>query len=308
MQKKSDHTFQGRRKFMSSVTKLAGASMVMSVPGISLAGSKWQTKDTITVRQVIDTILKEVPGAPFAKTVDQLVSGSMEQEVTGIVTTMFPTIEVIEKTARAGANFIIAHETPFYNNQDETDWLQQDDAYRYKVELLKKHGIAIWRFHDYWHAHKPDGVVMGNLMKLGWESYYDAGNPRVVPLPKPVPLKIIVALTKEKLGISTVRLIGNLSQDCRTVYLAFGYMDSQRQIAAIQQYKPDLILSGETREWETVERVRDGLLMGQKTSLLVLSHAVSEEAGMEYAAMWIQPKVQGTKVTHIASQNPFVFL
>ena len=37
----------------------------------------------------------------------------MEQEVTGIVTTMFPTIEVIERTAKAGANFIIAHETPF---------------------------------------------------------------------------------------------------------------------------------------------------------------------------------------------------
>jgi hypothetical protein len=46
--------------------------------------------------------------------------------------------------------------------------------------------------------------------------------------------------------------------------MAFGYMDSRMQIAAIQQYKPDLILSGETREWETVERVRDGQLMGQK--------------------------------------------
>jgi putative NIF3 family GTP cyclohydrolase 1 type 2 len=37
----------------------------------------------------------------------------MEQKVSGIVTTMFPTIEVIEKTAKVGANFIIAHETPF---------------------------------------------------------------------------------------------------------------------------------------------------------------------------------------------------
>jgi hypothetical protein len=53
---------------------------------------------------------------------------------------------VIERTAKAGANFIIAHETPFYNNQDETEWLKEDDAYRYKVELLKKHNIAIWRF------------------------------------------------------------------------------------------------------------------------------------------------------------------
>jgi hypothetical protein len=41
---------------------------------------------------------------------------------------------------------------------------------------------------------------------------------------------------------------------------------------------------------------------------LVLSHAVSEEAGMEYAAKWLQPKVPGNTVTHIASTYPFQFL
>jgi putative NIF3 family GTP cyclohydrolase 1 type 2 len=281
--------------------------MVLPVAHISLADRSWPT-NTYSVKQVIDLIVKEVPGASFTTTVDQLRSGSMEQPVTGIVTTMFPTLEVIEKTAKAGANFIIAHETPFYNNQDETDWLQQDDAYRYKIELLNKYKIAIWRFHDYWHAHKPDGIIMGNLIKLGWEKYYDANSPRLLTLPTSMSIQAIVNLAKAKLGISTVRLVGKVSQQCRTIYLAFGYMDSKRQIAAIQEYKPDLILSGETREWETVERVRDGLLMGQKTSLLVLSHSVSEEAGMEYAAKWLQPKVPGIKIMHIASTNPFTFL
>lgn len=308
MKQKSNQNLYGRRVFLNNATKLAGASMVMAMPGVSLAGNWKATNAVFTVKQVIDIILKEVPGAPFAKTVDQLRSGSMEQEVTGIVTTMFPTIEVIEKTARAGANFIIAHETPFYNNEDETDWLKQDEAYHYKIALLNKYKIAVWRFHDYWHAHKPDGIIMGNLMKLGWEKYYNAGTPRMISLPKPISLRSIVMLTKERLGIPSVRVLGNLKQQCSTVYLAFGYMDSKRQIAAIQEYPPDLILSGETREWETVERVRDGLLMGKKTSLLVLSHAVSEEAGMEYAAKWLQPKVSGTSVIHIASENPFAFL
>jgi hypothetical protein len=72
--------------------------------------------------------------------------------------------------------------------------------------------------------------------------------------------------------------------------------------------KPDIILSGETREWETVERVRDGLAMGQKTSLLVLSHSVSEEAGMEYLVQWLRPKVPGLDITHIPSNNPFTFV
>jgi len=277
----------------------------MTLPGVSRAGG---LLETFTVKQVIDIILKEIPNAPFPKTVDQLRSGSMEQEVTGIVTTMFPTIEVIERTDKAGANFIIAHETPFYNNQDETDWLQQDDAYRYKIGLLDKYKIAIWRFHDYWHSHKPDGIIMGNLIKLGWEKYFDANTPRLLTLPTAMSLKSIVSLVKEKLGIPSVRVIGNLKQECKTIYMAFGYMDSRMQIAAIQQYKPDLILSGETREWETVERVRDGQLMGQKTALMVLSHSVSEEAGMEYAAKWLQPKVPGVKITHIASTNPFTFL
>jgi len=294
-----------RRKFLTTVTTFAGASMVIGLPGVSFGNS---LRQGLTVGRVIDLITREVPGAPFATTVDQLRSGSRDQPVTGIVTTMFPTIDVIERTAKAGANFIIAHETPFYNNADETDWLKDDDAYRYKLELLEKHKIAIWRFHDYWHAHKPDGIIMGNLIKLGWASYYNAENQRLLTLPQPLPLSIIVAQVKEKLGIPSVRVVGNLAQPCTTVYCAFGYMDSKRQIAAIQEYKPDLILSGEPREWETVERVRDGLLMGQKTSLLVLSHAVSEEAGMEYAAKWLEPKVRGIKVSHIPSTNPFIFV
>ena len=305
MKHKDYDSLSGRRQFLSAASGLVGTSILMTLPGLSGAGG---LLETFTVKQVIDIILKEIPNAPFPKTVDQLRSGSMDQAVTGIVTTMFPTIEVIERTAKAGANLIVAHETPFYNNQDETDWLQQDDAYRYKIGLLDKYKIAIWRFHDYWHSHKPDGIIMGNLIKLGWEKYFDATTPRLLTLPTPMSLKSIVSHAKQRLGIPSVRVIGNVKQECTTIYMAFGYMDSRMQIAAIQQFKPDLILSGETREWETVERVRDGQLMGQKTALMVLSHSVSEEAGMEYAAKWLQSKVPGVKITHIASTNPFTFL
>jgi putative NIF3 family GTP cyclohydrolase 1 type 2 len=287
------------------MSSLVGTSMLMGVPNIALTRTM---PARLTVRQVIDIMLKDIPNTPFERTVDKLRSGNMDQEVTGIVTTMFPTIDVIKKTAEAGANLIIAHETPFYNNNDETDWLQNDDAYKFKIDLLNKHKIAIHRFHDYWHAHKPDGIIMGNLIKLGWDKFYDENSPRMLTLPSAMPLRAIVDLAKKKLVIPSVRVVGNMDYNCRTIYMAFGYMDSKRQIAIIQESKPDLILSGETREWETVERVRDGIQMGQKTSLLVLSHSVSEEAGMEYAAKWLQPKVSGIQVTHIPSTNPFIFV
>ena len=293
-----------RRTFLNRLSGLAASSVLLSAPYVLYGNNKMN----LTVQHVIDTILKEIPGAPFAKTVDQLRTGRMEQVVTGIVTTMFPTIEVIEKTAAAGANMIIAHETPFYDNNDETDWLQTDNVYKYKLLLLDKHKIAVWRFHDYWHAHKPDGIIMGNLVKLQWEKLYNTENERFITLPVPMTVGDIVKHAKHKLQIPSVRVVGNLQQSCSKIYLAFGYMDSRRQIAAIQKFNPDLILSGETREWETVERVRDGQLIGNKTSLIVLSHAVSEEAGMEYAAQWLSTKVPGVSVNHIASTNPFQFI
>ena len=191
---------------------------------------------------------------------------------------------------------------------DETEWLKDDDAYKYKVDLLNKYKIAIWRFHDNWHAHRPDGIAMGNLIKLGWEKYYNPQTPRLLTLPQPMTIKSIAELAKKRLGISMVRVVGDLKQQCKTIYLAFGYMDPKAQIPVIQSTKPDLILSGETREWETVERVRDGLAMGQKTSLLVLSHSVSEEAGMEYLVKWLQPKVPGVRIMNIPSNNPFTFV
>ncbi len=65
-----------RRKFITTVAKLAGTSMVVALPGVSGAASLWQPNSALTVQQVIDLILKEVPNAPFPGTVDKIISGS----------------------------------------------------------------------------------------------------------------------------------------------------------------------------------------------------------------------------------------
>src|SRR6478735_7847552 len=108
MKKRNQVNFYGRRKFIATIGALAGTSIVMAVPTVSSARLPGHPQAAFTVQQVIDLILKEVPNARTENTVDKIRSGSPDQEVTGIVTTMFPTIEVIEKTKKIGANFIIA--------------------------------------------------------------------------------------------------------------------------------------------------------------------------------------------------------
>jgi len=290
-----------RRTFITTIAKAAGAAAVLSIPGLATAARK-----TYTVREVIDIILKDIPGAPFKETVDTLKSGSETQVVTGIITTMFATLAVIEEAAKRKANFIIAHEPTFYNHLDDTKWSGQNDIVRRKQELLKKHNMTVWRFHDYWHTHRPDGIGYGVLQKTGWLQYYKPGN-MILNLPA-ASLQDIVKTLKQSLGIEQLRVIGDLSQSCERIALLPGAAGGQRQIALVEKEHPDVLIVGEVHEWETAEYIRDARQLGSKTALIVLGHSQSEEPGMEWLVDWLQPKLQGVPVTHIASGNPFKFV
>ncbi|MBD2755457.1 Nif3-like dinuclear metal center hexameric protein [Spirosoma validum] len=301
------HENTSRRTFVTTLTKAVGTSMVMITPGLTHAESLLSGQQPMTVGQVMDLILKTIPGAPFAKTVDTLKSGTSSQKVTGIVSTMFATTEVIEKAAAAGANFIIVHEPTFYNHADETDWLKDDAVFRHKHELLTKHGIAVWRFHDYWHSHRPDGIYAGVLKALDWTKQADEKTPSIITLPA-TPLSQIITHAKDKLGIKQVRVVGDMTQSCQRVLLLVGASGGRNQIAAIERTKPDVVLCGESSEWETPEYVRDARRQGQKLSLVILGHIMSEAAGMEWLVSWLQPKIPGIKVSYIPSGNPFTYV
>jgi putative NIF3 family GTP cyclohydrolase 1 type 2 len=297
---------QARREFIATLTKITTGAFLFS-PFTGKAGAFFPPAASITVGQIMDSFISEVPGAPFHKTVDTLKCGKRETVVSGIVTTMFPTLEVIKKTIGLGANFIIAHEPSFYNHSDETEWLQNDEVYRYKWDLLTKNKITIWRNHDYIHSHIPDGVLEGVVNKLNWKAYQDAKESTVFHLPV-LDLKTLVQKLKTGLGISTVRYIGDLSQSCHKILLLPGAYGGKRHVEAIGATQPDVLVCGEIQEWETAEYIRDARSKGQKISLLVLGHAVSEEPGAEYMAAWLKKNFPGIAATHIPSKNPLLFL
>ncbi len=72
----------------------------------------------ISIQQAIDTIIAEIPGAPFGETVDLVKAGDPSQELKGAALTFMATSQVIEKTIELGANLLITHEPTFYNHLD----------------------------------------------------------------------------------------------------------------------------------------------------------------------------------------------
>lgn len=259
-----------------------------------------------TIQDVIDTILQAIPGASLEETVDTFKSGDPSQEVTGIVTTFLASYGVVQRTADLGANLIVTHEPTYYNHLDEVAWLEDDPVYAAKRQLIEDNGIVIWRFHDYWHRHRPDGIRTGLAKALGWEAYADA-DPALYQLP-PTTLGDLVASLKEKLGIHTVRVVGDLGMSCHSVALLAGAAGGRRQIRFLGREDVDVLVCGEINEWEASEYARDALAEGKHKALIVLGHANSEEPGMEWLVEWLRSRFSDIPITHVPVGDPFHFL
>ncbi|HEY0768860.1 MAG TPA: Nif3-like dinuclear metal center hexameric protein, partial [Sphingobacteriaceae bacterium] len=265
------------------------AGSLLSLGVLPALAAPTRVQNELTVQQLIDLILKEIPGQ-VSNTVDTIKIGNANQKITGVVASMFPTIEVIRKAIELSANFLIVHEPSFYNHLDDTGWLEQDEVFRFKKSLLVKNQIAVWRFHDYIHRHEPDGVLEGVIQKLGWKKFQDQSKPYLFSLPTPSRLQTILADVKTKLAIPNVRIVGSTDDLCQRVLLLPGAWGGRNQMTQIMETKPDLVICGEVAEWETSEYIRDARAMGLKRSLVVLGHAQSEEPGLAWLVNWLQEK------------------
>jgi putative NIF3 family GTP cyclohydrolase 1 type 2 len=257
-----------------------------------------------TVQEVIETIIAAIPGAPFPETVDTLKTGNPHQVVTGIVTTFLASYQVIEQAIQLGANLIITHEPTFYNHEDEVSWLEGDPVYEAKQCLLEEHHIAIWRFHDYLHSLQPDPTTTGLLKVLGWTAYALPDKPYLCHLPARS-LSDLVAALKTKLGLTTVRIVGDLEMECTKVGILVGAYGGMMQILTLKDPDLEVLLCGEIHEWETSEYVRDALQLGKRKALVVFGHAASEEPGMQAVIPWLQTRLPDLAITFIPTGLPF---
>ncbi len=253
-----------------------------------------------TVQNVIDDILSQVPGAPFDASVDTVKAGDPETEVTGIVSTFMATQLVLQRAVELGANLVIAHEPTFYNHLDETDWLADDPVYAAKRAYLQEHGLTVWRFHDHWHAHEPDGIYTGVLGRLGWAHLADGA---LVTLAEPLTFAALIRHVTERLGVESPRVIGDPAMPVRTVGVLVGAPGGRAQISVLPHV--DALIAGEVAEWETTEWVRDSITQGTPKGLIVTGHQRSEEAGMVYFAQWLRDRQPTIPIWSVSSGDPF---
>jgi putative NIF3 family GTP cyclohydrolase 1 type 2 len=285
---------------------LFATKLVRALIATALCVAPASAQNQLTARQVIERIQKNV-GVPWrADTVDTFKAGDPDTPVTGIAVTMMATLDVLQRAAATGKNLIITHEPTFYNHLDQTKSLeqQQDAVLAAKQAFLAQHKLVIWRFHDHWHARKPDGILLGMTHALGWEKFQDPNDEHLFTLPETT-LDGLAGSIKEKLHIRVLRVVGDPQLRISRAAFLPGAAGSARQIQALERPDVEALLIGETQEWETVEYVADAATEHRRKALIILGHIPSEQAGMEECTRWLRGFISEVPVEFVAAAEPF---
>jgi putative NIF3 family GTP cyclohydrolase 1 type 2 len=244
-------------------------------------------------------------GVPWrAETVDRILAGDPDTVVRGIAVTMMATLDVIERAVAAGKNMIITHEPTFYVHQDTTKEIQDDPTLKYKLDFIRKNNVAVFRFHDHWHAHHPDGIAVGMMQELGWERNVDPTNPKRFVFAGE-PLAQFCQGIQTRLKDRTMRVIGKATMPVKRVAASWGAADRLTTIPLFARPDVDVLVVGEAREWELVEYAQDSITAGNQKALIVLGHVVSEQGGMKYCTEWLKSFVAEVPIEFVPAREPF---
>jgi putative NIF3 family GTP cyclohydrolase 1 type 2 len=287
-----------RRRFC----QLASSGIVLA-PIFARAFQQQPAAGRLTAREVVRRIRQHV-GVPWrTPTADDFKSGDPDAPITGITTTFMSTFELLQRSVSAGNNFVITHEPTFWSATDIISELKDDPLYQQKLKYIEDNKLVVWRFHDHWHARRPDGIFAGWNRVMGWDQHTVAGatpfsHEYVIPETR---LQDLAKEIQTKLNVHSLRLVGDPDLKVSRVGNAGHY------IAQCMNLLPrvDAIMVFECREWEAAEYVRDAIAVGQKKALIQMPHEGGEEMGMDECARWLQTFVTEVPVKFIPSGDPF---
>jgi putative NIF3 family GTP cyclohydrolase 1 type 2 len=268
----------------------------------------------VNVKEVTDIILALNGGRQFEETCDQLIEGSWEYQVTGIVTTFMATVEVIQRAIDTGHNLIVTHEPTYFTGRDNIDWVKDDPVYKRKKALIDDNRISIWRYHDHMHSGNTDLIYAGLLEILGWKEYLNTklSKPHCYNIP-PTTVKGLADFFKKSLGMEVIQVVGNPHLECSRVGIlvgggSLGLGEEEMPAKLMHDEQLEVMVCGEITEWTLSAYVRDAAAMGFTKAMIVVGHERSEEPGMKDLATRIKPLVGEIPVQFFDSGEPFIYL
>ena len=281
-------------------------------------------KAPLTAQEIVDRIQKNA-GVPWQpNSLDAIKAGDPSAAITGIATTGMATMDVLTRALKDKANMVITLEPVFYGRLDgqtpppppagraqggrgggraQAGLAADDPVLAAKKEFIEKNGLVVFRFTDHWRARKPDPLIEGFVATMGWMKNRVAGDLTRFDFPNATLGGLADELAKKLPARAGIRVVG----DPQTTVGRVGLLPGSSPLSATMKVLPecDVVIAGETREWESVEYAQDTVASGQKKGLIMVGRMLSEQPGMSACAEWLKPLVPELKVSWIPASDPY---
>ena len=256
------------------------------------------------------------PYAP-ADLVDGIMAGDPDAEVKGIAVTWLPNLDVLERSAAKGLNFVVAHEPVFYWHPffypagderrfpaDDLEDKKHTPPGLAKQRVIEENNLVVYRMHDGWDQFPREGMGHSLARLLGWTD--KRVSDRYIYEIEPMRLDALASFVAGRLGKRGIRFVGDPAKIVRRVTLDWGSPGPIDIMLRGLAHDCDAAVTGEVVEWRDVEFARDagmGLITG--------GHYATENIGMQSFFHWFtaQPfiKDSGLPVEYVDCGDPDSF-
>ena len=231
------------------------------------------------------------------KTVDTYKSGDPATEVRGIAVGWMSYTWALRRALDLGCNVFVTHEPTYYDHYDNNERMFGMPGVRDKQRFIEDSGLVILRCHDLWDQVPGIGIPdsWADFLGLG-QAVAGSGYFRVYDVSGRTARDVAsqVAERTRPLGQQAVQLIGPANKLVTRLCIGTGAITPF--LNSLTTYKIDLMLCTD----DGITYWRDAAYaIDHDVPIIVVNHAVSEEAGLVNLANRLRAQFPDVPVHHI---------
>jgi len=233
----------------------------------------------------------------WGNTVDQIIIGSGETEVTQAAVAWIPSYDALRRAVEMGCQLFITHEPTFYSHRCELEEMDRWPDAAEKAKFIEDSGLTILRNHDTWDNMPGVGIPWSWAAFLEIEGEPSAVRPylNVYPIPGTTLEELAqrVAARTALIGEPAVQVVGDPAMRVTRLGIGTGCGCDPVQYREMGA-DAGIVCDDGTSYWASIQWARD-----HGFGIIRVNHGTSEEPGVAAMAAHFAARFPEVSFHHI---------
>jgi len=255
------------------------------------------------IKDILDHFLSRAEWVDRNKTVDRVIVGDPEKNVSLCIVSWIPSFSAIRTVVERGIKLLVCHEPTFWDHFDDTP--QNKPHCSEKLDYIERHGLTILRNHDCWDRWPEIGIpwawatflgLKGQPAVIGGNGYQHRYDIKPIPV---VSFAQAIASRTATIGAHAVEVAGDPEKLVSKIGIGTGCACSISEYAKME-CDCCIVCDDGISYWKDVQYAKD-----REIPVICVNHGTAEEPGMASLTQYINDHIKGVRAEHLQQECPF---